>query len=148
MPIFLSISLKYFSGSLEINAFFSFLKNVLLKCEQTDISIPKMNCQFLLTLWLTFSFEDDYLAFFYKAVCRRSSVADVVSIFRWMRHVNVCVRVGELDVVFVDGEPQGAIVDPLGNINGYWAGKLELVLFKYLSRLYGQPWLWKQLCWK
>lgn len=102
----------------------------------------------ILIIWLTFCFNDNCLAFFYKTVCKRSSLCftGVVAIFRRVCHTDECFRAGEFVVVFVDGEPHGVIGDPLRNINGYRAGQLEMVALKYINGLQSQMWLWKQLC--
>lgn len=83
------------------------------------------------------------MAFFYKTVRKRSSLcfAGVVAIFRRVCHAHESVSAGDFDVVFIDGEPHGVIVDPLGDINGYRAGQLETLALKYVNGLQSQTWL-------
>lgn len=102
----------------------------------------------ILIIWLTFCFDDNHLAFFYKTVCKRSSLCftGVVAILRRVCHADESVCAGDFDVVFIDREPHGVIVYPLGNINGYRAGQLETLSLKYVNGLQSQMWLWKQLC--
>lgn len=120
-----------------------------IKMSTSSKSKPAV-CSTSYTWWLTFCFNNNCLAFFYKVVCEGSGLgfAGVVAVFRRLRHSHVSVWRRDFFVMFVDGELDAFVADLLGNINGDRAGQLEVVSLKNVDGLHCQPWLWKQLCWR
>lgn len=97
---------------------------------------------------LTFCVEDNYLAFFHETMRLGLGLhlTGVVAIFGRVSHADIRLWAGDVHIVFVVGELYGGVVDPLGNINGDGASKLESIPIEYVQGLDSQLWLWEEFC--
>lgn len=73
-------------------------------------------------------------------MCKRGFTR-VVRILVMVRHINICLFISEVDIIFVDGKLHGFIDDLLRNIYGYRAGELELFSLKYVYGVHTEVWL-------